>query len=199
MTQLQHEPDRTITTAISEKRAAFLTAEGIPLTFETRVVKYESGVLQIESNIPPTMITAFLKAPSYQLQLDMLRFGSGRLIPCGATFKMEFESNSKVQETRTSVRRFLGPNQHMTAEIRNPLDPDTILQKRILDLSDKGMSIHSQNNSLLYPQGRRFDEIKIVFEGQIERTEAGEVVYTRSLMDRNQNILNQIGLKFIDK
>ena len=103
-----------------------------------------------------------------------------------------------LEDARTLERFEVLKDRQAFVTFTNPIDNETILKKRVIDISERGLSIRTSFNSKLYDQGRTFKDLKIYVENKLEKSVDVRSIYQRQFIDDSGNSFYQIGLSIID-
>ena len=179
----------------AKKQSVFLTASGVPVCFEARVVDATDSEIILENTVTPEYIHQVMGSASFTLQFDMMQIKASSLGTNGVNLLLPIESDGPIPESR-SMQRSVTTDLDLNCAILNPIDQTTLLKKKVLDISTRGMSIRTPFESRLMVPGQTFDSIKVNLGTKEVVQTGGQVVYLRRLIDRNANALMQAGIKF---
>lgn len=186
---------QTLHQALAEQKSVFLSAGGVNVCFETRILGIQSTEIALQNTILPELIREVMASSSITLQLDMIQLKASCLKTDGVHLLLPIESDGAIPEGRSQSRALTAEKQ-VFAEILNPIDGVTVLHKKVLDISTGGMSIRAPFESQLLAPGREFPSIKILVNGKVHTETTGTLVYVRKLIDRRGSSLMQAGFKF---
>ena len=180
---------------VAMREPAYLASSGSDVTFQALISGMEGDKIIIANPIRPALIKSFSQADKFYLQCRMIRLQTSTLEPAGTHMLFKIEENSFIAETRTEERLIFASDENVTCQILNPYDQQTILQKKVLDISPSGLSIRTQRPSQLFQQGTVFEKLKILIDGKIYTESSGRIVYCRKLMDLKNKLNVQVGIK----
>ena len=109
----------------------------------------------------------------------------------------EIEDNSAVEETRQSERFMFSPEEKVIAEVINPFDNETTLQRSVMDMSATGLSLRINHQTKPFSPGVLLPNIRVTIDGKLWTTASAEVVYNRKFLDLEGSLRVQVGLKFL--
>ncbi len=181
--------------AAARKSICFLSAEGFTLTFETYIIGIPDGFVLLKNSIPFQNIKAFLERPRFSLLLNKERLTSTNLTTDGVNLLFPLSQSDLVEETREEERRYLGSNEVAILKLVNPFDHETIVEKKLLDLSHSGLSIETRVASKLFSPGVEFKKMEIIRSGLAQEACSGTVVYARSYVGLDGAQHCQVGFK----
>ncbi len=185
----------TILEMVAAKEPAYLAGSASDITFQAIISGMQDDKIVINNPIRPSLIKLFSESKNFFLQCRMIRLQSSSLEPAGTHMLFKVEDNSFIAETRLEERLIFASEENVTCEILNPYDGQTILQKKVLDISPSGLSIRCKRPSQLFQQGTQFGNLKILIDGKIYTESSGTIVYCRQLMDLKNNLNVQVGIK----
>ena len=82
-------------------------------------------------------------------------------------------------------------------EYTNPYDRRTKFRKKIVSLSEGGLSFETNFPSLLFCKNQKFHKVTIVVDGQIQKKEGFRIVYCKRFFNLESKVKYQVGAEFI--
>ena len=182
--------------AMRDKAPAFLSGNELDITFQTQLIHLEDHQVVIENRVPPEHICQLLKSRNFSLQVNTFRFEGQVLKSDGKNMIFPIKDEAFVSETRRSTRFSFKVNEQVICEILNPYDGETLLSKRVMDLSATGLSLRTALESQLFRPGTHLPQLKVLIDGEPYRQNPARVVYNRKLIDLGGKLRLQVGIKF---
>jgi len=102
-------------------------------------------------------------------------------------------------QNRIEERTYFSTKDNVYATILHPFDSGTIIKRKVLDLSESGMSIRSRFRTKLMEPGRIFQEIKIYKNDNILIQKKAKVIYLKQIVDLQGMAQFQVGMQFIEE
>jgi hypothetical protein len=184
---------------IKKKKPVFLSCDRLTIAFQSLCVNYIDHNLVIKNVIPIDLISEFLESTKFYLQISMHRFYTEHLLSDGKDILFPIEHFSDAAMVRHSMRNYVLENENVIFEFLNPYDLLTVVRKKVLDLSDTGLSLALNFDSELFQKDQIFENIKI-YQREKKIMEKGkcQVVYKRPLMNEKGELIYQAGIKFMN-
>ena len=177
------------------KKPIFLSANKVPIVFQTRVICIEGQHVILENKIPPDHIRDVVESTRFNLQIQMFRLETNKIYSDGVRIIFPLANLNEIEDNR-GAKRFLFETEDVFIEVLNPFDQETVLKKIVLDISTSGISIKSPVLSKLYEPGTKFENMKIIVNGETYNRANGEVIYNRKFLDLQGKYYYQVGLRF---
>ena len=181
--------------SISSKDIIFLSAEGVDLTFETKIIKINDDNLVIQNTIPFTYIEKVVSKNKFTLQCHKNRIESSELKNNGVDIIFPLDSNRVMAETRDEERVDVRENSKITLRMLNPFDQKTYLEKPVLDMSESGFSVRIKTQSKVFMSGIVFTSLEVMDSGRCIKKCQGQVVYSRHYIDLKGREYCQVGFR----
>ena len=185
----------TILEMVAAREPAYLAGSGCEITFQALMSGMDLDKIHITNPIRPSLIKQFMESKDFYLQCRMIRLQTTVLEAAGTHMLFKVQENSFIAETRLEERLIFASEENVTCEILNPYDGQTVLQKKVLDISPSGLSLRTQRPSQLFQQGTQFEKLKILIDGRVYTESSGRIVYCRQLMDLKNKLNVQVGIK----
>ena len=178
---------------LENKVICFLSANGIDLTFETRIKDLTERAIVLINTVPYGMIKDVMQRGGYSLQCRKNRLSAPELGSDGVHIIFPYDSSAVVEETREEERLSYRQHQDIHVSFINPFDSVTKIKKPLLDVSASGLSIRTNFASGLFRKGVRIPSLEIFENGKCLRKCDCEVVYARSYLDLEGQKYCQVG------
>jgi hypothetical protein len=175
----------------------YIASSGLDIAFQTIIHEIDSNSVVLENMVRPEFIERFAKGTTYFLQCKMVRLQSTSLTPRGTFMVFKIEDNSLTEETRQAERFMFAPEEKVIADILNPFDHSTILQRHVIDMSATGLSIRINSSTTPFKPGVRLPDIKVHIDGKLWTSCQADVVYNRKFMDLGGHLRIQVGMKIV--
>jgi hypothetical protein len=175
------------------KSQVMLSALGVETSFVSKVLMVEEGFVVLQNTIPIEYITAFSSAQKHFMTTGSFRLSANQVTSNGVNIVFSYDNIEETSESRSEERVQISDNETW-CEFVNPLDGETVIRKRILDLSKTGLSLVTSWNSELLMPGRDFSQMTLVSGGQ-KKTVTGKIVYNRRFVNASGRIRHQIGFQ----
>ncbi len=183
--------------AINQHSPVFFSASNVNITFESRIKKVlPIDALVIVNTVAPNYITPVVNSQKFFLQVNMFRFESDEIKSDGKYIVFPLKYDDAIENSRTTERYSFSTEEKVVCEILNPLDRQTLLKKRVMDMSSTGLCISTHIDSALFQPGMYFEELKVTIERDSFFKSSGTVVYVRKYINIEGKIHNQVGIKF---
>ncbi len=187
---------RSAGTSVHAGQAAIVSGNMVDISFGTRVIEVSGNRLTLVNTVPFAMISEFVKSPRFSIQVDLLRIHAEAVGSDGKNLVFKATKVDSISETRGDERFTFSSDEHVTCEILNPEDNETLLVKPVLDMSASGFSLRTSPGSKLFTPGRKLTGIRIIIGDRTYSTGNAEAVYQRRYMDENGTLHQQVGFKF---
>lgn len=178
------------------KSFSFFSGNALDIVFQTRIIEVEKDYVSLENRVPPIYISTLVKSSQFMLQSQMVRFSSPVIDTDGQHILFPLKELNVIEETRGSARYPFSAEERVIAELMNPFDEQTLLTKKVLDMSATGISVRCPSPSKLFSPGVLFNSVHVKIDGESYTKSAARVVYLRKLMDDRGKLRAQVGLKF---
>lgn len=183
--------------AMKQRSPVFFSANNINITFESRIKKVLTGdALILVNTVDPSYISAVVSSEKFFLHVNMLRFESDEIESDGKNIIFPLKYDDAIENSRTTERYSFSREEKVICEILNPIDRQTLLKKRVMDMSSTGLCLSTHIESALFQPGTFFDELKVTIERDSFFKSSGTVIYVRKYMNLEGRIHNQVGIKF---
>lgn len=183
--------------AIQSKEQVFLSADNLPITFQTRLLKITQDFLVVYNAITPEYISKAITSRNFSLQIANLRFQAKKISSNGEHILFPTDKSTATTDARQEKRLSFSESENVHCKIINPYDKETILKKPVIDLSASGVSIRNIVESKLFSSGTHLQDIKIFVNNELRTQQRGEVVYSRKLLNIKKEFSIQVGIKFL--
>ena len=178
------------------KIPVLLAGDGLPITFQTHILKVESTHVALENRVPPRFIRSVMASKGFSLQARMVRFQADRLETDGECLIFPLGEKAMIEETRQSERFSFSVDERVVVEILNPFDSETKLTKTVMDMSATGMSLRTTFESELFKPDTYLPHLRVLIDGEPYTQAKGRVIYTRRMLDLTGQLRVQVGIKF---
>lgn len=180
-----------------DKRTPILfSVQGLDAVFETQILVIRDDSIVLSNSVPPEYISQVVKAESFYVQIQMIRFVSKEIKSDGVNIVFPLKSLTLIEDNRSAKRFPFEADEQVIVEVLNPYDRETKLTKSVIDISSTGLSIRSPANSELFRPGTHFKDLKVIIRGKIYNQSDGTVIYKRKFLDQEGKSYYQVGFKF---
>ena len=198
MTQNEQTKADLIDRYAKAKSPVLFAAAGLNAGFQSYILKSSDTEITIANTIPPEYITRITAAKSFTLQLDMSLLSSQQIRSDGVNIVIPRDTLEIINDHRRSTRRLLSEKHEALIELINPIDGRTVLKKRLIDISDHGLSFRNINNSLLFQAGQDLSKITVKLKDKNLFYHGAKVVYNRRFFTADGRSFYQVGLEFTE-
>lgn len=179
MTQSEQMKADFIDRYAKAKSPVLFAASGLNVGFQSYILKSSDTEITIANTIPPEYITRLTAAKTFTMQLDMSLLSSQEIKSDGVNIVIPRDTLKFISDHRRSTRRLLAEKHEAFIELVNPIDGRTFLKKRLIDISDHGLSFRNINNSLLFQAGQDLAKITVKLKDKNLFYKGAKVVYNR--------------------
>ena len=182
---------------IANRETVYISSDGVPVTFESRILQLSGKNLTLINSVTPEHIFAVTQSKHHSLQIENLKFFSSEIGSDGKNIIFTISDSSQADNIRSEERiRYQDPDS-CYCEFLNPFDMQTTLRKPIIDLSGSGVSVRNQTESRLFTPGIQIYNLKVVLDHKQAGMYKGKVIYQRLLMSLKGKTSVQVGIKFM--
>lgn len=185
---------KSIEEGIEKQQHIILSTEDTQYSFLTFVETINDDVLSLHNSIPSSIIKRAMKSEINYLTFPRFALKCAKLETDGKYLLANALEMIDYSETREEERLSFQKGEKVTIRLVNPYDKKTMIVKRILDISNSGLSFENHFNSLLFSPGEHLENIEIQVNGSTTKTANAKVVYNRKLFDTESRQRYQIGL-----
>lgn len=194
---LDEETKSLIKRHIASRETVYISSDGAPVTFESRILQISGKNLTLINSVTPEHIFAVTQSKNYSLQIENLKFFSPEIGTDGKNILFTIQDSSQADNIRSEERIRYQEPETCYCEFLNPFDMLTILRKPIIDLSGSGVSVKNQSESRLFTPGIQIYNLKVVLDSKQAGLYKGKVIYQRLLMSLKGKTSVQVGIKFM--
>jgi hypothetical protein len=198
MTQSEQMKADFIDRYAKAKSPVLFAASGLNVGFQSYILKSSDTEITIANTIPPEYITRLTAAKTFTMQLDMSLLSSQEIKSDGVNIVIPRDTLKFISDHRRSTRRLLAEKHEAFIELVNPIDGRTFLKKRLIDISDHGLSFRNINNSLLFQAGQDLAKITVKLKDKNLFYKGAKVVYNRRFFTAEGLSFYQVGLEFTE-
>ena len=178
-----------------EKKPVYFAAGNLNISFQSRILNIEKDRITILNSVPPEYISLTSRAPSFTVQINMIKLQVAEMRSDGQNIVLPFVNLQTVEESRIEKRQFYGLTDQIYASFTNPFDRITVISKPIMDMSETGFSLRTPGSSRLFEPENQIEGITIQVDGQEQKKCHGTVIYTRKFLGINGKEFTQVGFK----
>jgi hypothetical protein len=120
----------------------------------------------------------------------------------GTLIKFPLPDFALHNQMRTEQRTPFSPKLKNHILIKHPFDQGTTLKRRLLDLSNGGLSFCAPQESAFIQVGRVLPTVKVIVSEKVVLETKAQIVYAKKIIDTTLESpmgLLQVGLKFLDQ
>ena len=192
--KLTDDLHKSIEEDIEKQQHIILSTEDTQYSFLTFVEQKHGDTLFLHNSIPSFIIKKAMKSETNYLTFPRFALKCTKLETDGKYLLANPKEVIDYSETREEERLSFQKGEKVTIRLVNPYDKKTMIVKRILDISNSGLSFENHFNSLLFSPGEHLENIEIQVNGSTTKTADAKVVYNRKLFDTESRQRFQIGL-----
>lgn len=189
----------SIQVLVRSRTPAYFSGDGVDATFETRIIGCTDTYLSLLNRVPPTFISPVTKSHKFFLQCQMYKFEAGEIDTDGVNIHFPIKGLSSLEGTRLAERFPFAKEEKVVCQFTNPFDQETIITKRVIDMSATGLSIRTPSDGKLFQAGLHIPELKVLIDGRPYARSSARVVYSRRLLDFSGSMRLQVGLQFLSE
>lgn len=178
---------------------AYFSGDSVDATFETRIAAISESHLSLVNRVPPTFIASVTKSKKFYLQCQMYKFEATEIDTDGVNIHFPLDGLSSLEGTRLAERFPFSKEEKVVCQFTNPFDGETIVTKRVIDMSATGLSIRTPSEGKLFKPGLQIPELKVLIDGRPYARSSARVVYSRRLLDYSGRLRLQVGLQFLSE
>ena len=169
------------------------------ISFFFEVLKISNDEMVIKNPIPPIHAPYVMSSSSYTVFFKNFWINIDKIIPSGTNILIKIPLEIHRMQNRIEERTYFSTKDNVYATILHPFDSGTIIKRKVLDLSESGMSIRSRFRTKLMEPGRIFQEIKIYKNDNILIQKKAKVIYLKQIVDLQGMAQFQVGMQFIEE
>ena len=182
---------------IAERTSVVVSCRGLGFSFATYILSQADRTLQIKNTVPLDFIHEVVYQRGFQLAFPETNFHTSHLGGNGVDFLFMIEEVQNVQSLRRHQRKDYSTKKAYV-EYRNPYDQKTLFAKKIITLSEGGMSFETLYPSLLLYPGQQFAQGKITVDGKVVKEAGFRIVYCKKYFDVFSQAKYLVGAAFQD-
>ena len=194
--ELDAEVKEAILQAIQSREAIFFSCDALEVSFQSIALSFSKNHIVLKNVVPLNLIQAFTAAKSYQLQISMAKFISQSISSDGKDIIFPLAKGAKIAEVRKEKRVPISCSDVVECEFINPIDDLTTLKKRVLEMSESGMSVALPYDSKLFSPNVSLGAVKILRNRKVYKQVKATVVYKRQLISERGDRIFQAGIRF---
>ncbi len=188
---------QVIRDAWQDERYVYLTGDGLDIRFQTRIVDVQDDHLVLSNSVAPEHLKRFLQSRNFYVQIFLVNFRADSIDTDGKNILIPLKESLALKETRQGVRNEFFPHRKEFCQFINPYDNETLLRKRLMDLSEDGFSLVTFAETKLFSLGLVIKDIGFFVDKKDQHmTRSAEVKYIKTLLDINGKQHTQVGFMF---
>lgn len=182
---------------IQHKASVVVSCSDLDFSFATYILAQEDAVLTLKNTVPLDHIHEVIYRQKFQLALPDIQFYTDHLNGNGVDFLFKIEGGKSFASSRKSERSSTESLTDATVEYTNPFDGRTVYRKKIVTLSEGGLSFETNAPSLLLYPAQDFEGVKVRVGGKLIREGNIQLVYCKKYFDALSREKYQVGAMFV--
>lgn len=183
--------------AKAEKSAVVISCPALSFSFASFIIGQAGDTLTLKNTIPPQHIDKVIYQKQFYLALNDAQFYAPRLGGNGVDFLFKIQKSQSFSSMRKFARTRISASKNVQLEYANPFDGQTVYRKKILTLSEGGLSFETNSPSQLLVPRQKFAGVKVLIDGKTVREGDIELVFGKRFFDSIAREKYQVGAKFI--
>lgn len=186
---------KSLSDNIELKQPIVLSTDQTNISFLTFITKIENQNIYLHNSVPLNLIKAVIKSQSSSLTFQDFSLKGENLTGDGKYIIFKPIDLVTFDETRLEQRSSFQSWQKVFLEFTNPIDKRTKFKRKILDLSNSGLSFESFYDSLLFKKGNQLLNVFLSIENKKIRSFDATIIYQKQLYNFDHKMRYQVGLK----
>ena len=180
-----------------EKTTTYISCNNIPILFQAEISKISEDSIYLKNPISYNIISKFRNSKEFSIKISLLNLIVDNITTTGNELKLFIKKIINIKNLRQYERFFFSIEDNATCEILNPYDNMTVLTKKVIEMSQGGLSIQNETDSKLFSPGQIFKNIKLSINDKLDKTRNIEIIYSQTLQLLSGKTIKQTGCKFI--
>ena len=182
---------------IQQKASVVVSCSDLKFSFATYILRQDQDTLTLKNTVPLEHIHEVIYQEKFQLALPDIQLFTEKLAGDGVDFLFKIQGGKSFSSSRKFERARTESMTRAYIQYKNPYDQQTIYQKKVVTLSEGGLSFETNAPSLLLYPGQDFADVKIHVDGHLVRQGTIQLVYCKKYFDTESREKYQVGAMFL--
>lgn len=183
---------------IDQRYTVMVSSENLEYSFSTYIISQDKdGRLLLKNTVPIDYIHDTIGCQDFKLTFGDVNLSTSLLPGDGVNFVFHTEQVECLQTSRKSLRKFFYLDDKGYIEQVNPFDQKTLIRKKLINLSEGGLSFEINYSGLLFYPGQEFSLVKIFINSKLVDTKSYRVLYIKKFFNMESHMKYFVGGCFI--
>lgn len=195
--QSDHFDTQVFNDMITSKAPVVVSSRDVDFSFATHIMAYDhlQKTLKLKNTIPLDHIHHLAHKSSFMLSIPLVNVHTTAFSGDGVDFIFPINRIEKIHSVR-QFHRVKPVNAQVWFLYTNPYDGQTSFKKKVLTISEGGLSFESTFQSFLLYPGQKFPASTILLNDKVIGSTSFKTVYIKQHFDHNTQEKFQVGVKF---
>ena len=182
---------------IQDRTPVVISSSDLEFSFSTYVIAYKpkSQTLILKNTVPLDHIHHLAHKHSFTISIPLFHIHTTTFSGDGFHFVFPINRIERIDSSR-EFHRFKPPQSQAWLHYHNPYDGTTKYTKKVLTISQGGLSFETTFNSRLLHPGQRFTQASIMLNNQLISTTDFTTIYLKQHFNIDTQEKFQVGVKF---
>ncbi|MCY4380240.1 MAG: hypothetical protein OXC40_01540 [Proteobacteria bacterium] len=184
---------------IHERTPVVVSSEEIDFSFSSYLLFYDEKLKTIgfKNTIPLDHIHQIACKKNFILSYPLVNLHGSYLQGDGVNFVLPIKKIERILSRRKHARTNT-ISSNTVLQFKNPYDGVTTFKKKVISVSEGGLSIETPCSSSLFHPGQQFHKSQLFVDDKMVLETSFEVIYKRKYFDLESRGKFQVGAKFLN-